>query len=45
MTGLGNKVSIFELKDLMCKNFPVNRITLKLNDNLKPFLYNNLDSQ
>ena len=32
----GENVSIFELQDLMGKNYPVNHVTLKLIDCMKP---------
>jgi len=36
MMGFGNSVSIFDLCELMGKSMPMNYLTLKLIDNLKP---------
>jgi hypothetical protein len=43
MLSIGDRVSIFELEKLMGKHYPVNNITIKLIDSLKPFLFDDLD--
>jgi hypothetical protein len=40
--GEGEYVSIFDLTELMGKHYPVNHVTLKLIDSLKPQSFQNL---